>query len=188
MMKNDRFDRLLSAIRDQEIPETVVTQASERVWKSIAGDVTSNPQSLRTCDDFQALIPAYLAKQLVPARWLLVEDHLHACVACRHALERTRVGETQPVWRLESKRPSWSAWRWATGAAAAAAVVVAAFAISNGLFPGQHPVRAAVQSVDGSLYAIEGDNMRIISAGYEIRNGDEVRTAKGSTEIGRAHV
>jgi hypothetical protein len=184
-MKNDKFDRLLSAIRDEEVPETVVTRASERVWKSIAGEVTSNPHSLRTCEDFQALIPAYLAKQLVPARALLFEDHVHACVACRHALERKRVGETQPVWRLENKRASWPAWRWAMGTAAVAAVIVAAFALSNGYFPGQHPVRAAVQSIDGSLYAIEGDNMRIVPAGYEIRNGDEVRTAKGSTAVVR---
>ena len=56
-MKNDKFDRLLSDIREEEVPETIVTQASERVWKSIAGEVTSNPHSLRTCDDFQALIP-----------------------------------------------------------------------------------------------------------------------------------
>src|SRR5215472_9412870 len=102
-MKNDEFDRLLSAIRDEEVPETVVAQAGERVWKSIAGEVTSNPQSLRSCEDFQALIPAYLAHQLAPARTLLLEDHVHACVACRHALERKRVGEAQPVWRLQHK-------------------------------------------------------------------------------------
>ncbi len=184
-MKNDKFDQLLSAIQNEEVPETVVTQASERVWKSIAGEVTSNPHSLRTCEDFQALIPAYLAKQLVPARTLLFEDHVHACVACRHALEHKRTGETQPVWRLENKRASWPVWRWVMGAAMVATVVVVAFALSNGFFPGQHPVRAAVQSVDGSLYAIDGDNMRIIPAGYEIRNGDEVRTAKGSTAVVR---
>jgi hypothetical protein len=184
-MKNDKLDRLLSAIRDEEVPETVVTQASARVWKSIAGEVSSNPQFLRTCEDFQALIPAYLAQQLVPARALLFEDHVHTCVACRHALERKKVGETQPVWRLETKRAPWPVWRWAMGATAVAAVVVAALVLSNGFFPGQHPVRAAVQSVDGSLYAIDGDNMRIIPAGYEIRNGDEVRTAKGSTAVVR---
>ena len=58
-------------------------------------------------------------------------------------------------------------------------------AVSNGLFPGQHPVRAAVQTVDGSLYAWIGAEMRLIPAGYEIRNGDEIRTAKGSTAVVR---
>ena len=184
-MNAEKFDRLLSTIREEEVPETVVAQAAERVWKSIAGSSNVSPHSLRTCEDFQALIPGYLAKQLVPARALLFEDHVHACVACRHALDRKRDGELQPVWRLESKRASSSAWRWVLGAAAVAAVVVAAFSVSNGLFPGQHPVRAAVQNVDGSLYAVDGDNMRVIPAGYEIRNGDEVRTAKASTAVVR---
>ncbi len=184
-MKDEKFDRLLETIRSEEVPEKVVTQASERVWKSIAGNVDASPQSLRACEDFQALIPGYLKKQLAPARALLFEDHVHACVACRHALDRKRDREPQPMWRVESKRGSSSAWRWTMGAAAVAAVIVVAFAVSNGLFPGQHPVRAAVQTIDGSLYAVDGDNMRIIPAGYEIRNGDEVRTAKGSTAVVR---
>jgi len=182
-MKNEKFDRLLETIRSEEVPENVVTQASDRVWKSIAGG--ENPQSLRNCADFQALIPGYLARQLTPARALLFEDHVHACVACRHALDRKRDGERQPVWRVENKRASLPVWSWAMGAAAVAAVVVVAFAVSNGLFPGQHPVRAAVQTVDGSLYAVDGDNVRVIPAGYEIRNGDEIRTAKGSTAVVR---
>ena len=53
------------------------------------------------------------------------------------------------------------------------------------MLPGQHVVRASVQSVDGSLYTGAGAEMRLIPAGYEIRNGDEVRTAKGSTAVVR---
>lgn len=185
-MKNEQFDRLLSTIRNEEVPESVVAQAGERVWKSIAAETASSaPQSLRTCADFQALIPGYLAKQLSAARVLLFEDHVHACVACRHALDRKRSGETQPVWRLQTKRQPWSGWPWAMGTAAVAAVIVAAFGFSNGLLPGQHAVRASVQTVDGSLYAVEGDSARLIPAGYEIRNGDEIRTAKGSTAVVR---
>jgi hypothetical protein len=182
-MKSEKFDRLLETIRTEEVPESVVSKASDRVWNSIAGG--ENPQSLRSCADFQALIHGYLAKQLTPARALLFEDHVHACVACRHALDGKRDGERQPVWRVENKRASLPVWNWAMGAAAVAAVVVVAFAVSNGLFPGQHPVRAAVQTVDGSLYAVDGDNVRMIPAGYEIRNGDEIRTAKGSTAVVR---
>src|SRR5207302_3473789 len=71
------------------------------------------------------------------------------------------------------------------GVAAVCAVVVAALAFNNGMLPGQHPVRASVQTVDGSLYTGSGAEMRVIPAGYEIRNGDEVRTAKGSRAIVR---
>ena len=42
-----------------------------------------------------------------------------------------------------------------------------------------------MQTVDGSLYAGSGAEMRLIPAGYEIRNGDEIRTAKGSTAVVR---
>ena len=57
---------------------------------------------------------------------LLFEDHTHACVACRHALERARDGETQKVWRVERKRPpSVMAWGWAMGAAAVFAAAIA---------------------------------------------------------------
>ena len=184
-MKDEKFDQLLSTIRSENLPEALVTEARERVWKSIATDADPHPHFLRTCEDFQALIPRFLAKQLIPARALLFEDHIHTCVACRHALDRKKNSELQPVWRLETKRSARPAWRWAMATAVVATVVVAALAVSNGLFPGQHPVRAAVQTVDGSIYAVDGNNMRLISAGYEVRNGDEIRTAKGSTAVVR---
>ena len=188
-MKNEKFDRLLSEIRNEQVDDQVVAQAGERVWKSIAGagpTADLSTHTLRSCEDFQALIPGYLGKQLAPARALLFEDHVHACVACRHALERARDGEVQTVWRIESKRPDSISWRWAMGAAAVFAVaVVAALALSNGLLPGQHSVRAAVQTVDGSLYTGSGAEMRVIPVGYQIRNGDEIRTAKGSTAVVR---
>ena len=188
-MKNEMFDRLLSAIRNEHVDDKVVAQAGERAWKSIAGApraVDLSPHTLRTCEDFQALISGYLAKQLAPARVLLFEDHVHACVACRLALERAREGEPQRVWRVETKRRSSPLpWRWAMAAITCVVVAFAGVAFNNGLFPGQHPVRATVESVDGSLYAVSGEQMRVIPAGYEIRNGVEIRTAKGSAAVVR---
>ena len=146
-MKNEKFDRLLSEIRNEQVDDEVVAQAGERVLKSIAGDgprAVVSPHTLRTCEDFQALIPGYLGKQLPTARALLFEDHVHACVACRHALERVRDGELQTVWRVDTKRRSSRAWQWAMGAAAFVAVAVAGLAFNNGMLPGQHAVRAAV--------------------------------------------
>src|SRR6202020_383874 len=65
------------------------------------------------------------------------------------------------------------------------AVVFGAVAFRSGLLPGQHSVRAAVQTVDGSLYGGSGADMRLIPAGYQIRNGDEIRTAKASRAVVR---
>jgi FecR protein/Protein of unknown function (DUF3352)/Putative zinc-finger len=187
-MKNEKFERLMSEIRNEQVDNQVVAQAGQRVWKSIIGTHPAadlGTHTLRSCEDFQALIPGYLGNQLAPARALLFEDHVHACVACRHALEHARDGELQKVWRVEPKRPRAMAWGWAMGAAAVFAVAVAVVAFSNGMLPGQHIVRAAVQTVDGSLYTGSGAEMRLIPAGYEIRNGDEIRTAKGSTAVVR---
>ena len=187
-MKNEKFDRLLSEIRNESVDDKVVAQASDRVWKSIAeaGPATiASPHILRKCEDFQSLIPDYLAKQLAPARALLFEDHVHACVACRHAVKRARDGERQQVWKLEPKRSRSLGWGWAMAAAAVSAVALIAFAFSNGLLPGQHTIRAEVQAVDGALYAVSGEDVHIIPAGYQIRNGDEIRTAKTSTAVVR---
>ena len=186
-MTNDKFDRLLSAIRNESVNENVVAQAGERVWKSISEAAparAASPHILRTCEDFQSLIPAYLAKQLVPARALLFEDHVHGCVACRHAMERARDGERQQVWKLKGSR--WLGWRWAMAAAAVAAIaVVVTLAFWSGILPGQHAVRAEVQAVHGALYAVNGEDVHLIPAGYQIKNGDEIRTAKLSTAVVR---
>src|SRR5579864_6112353 len=87
--------------------------------------------------------------------------------------------------RVEPRRRRSMAWGWAMGAAAVFAAALAVIAFSNGMLPGQHVVRASVQTVDGSLYSGAGAEMRPIPVGYEIRNGDEVRTAKGSTAVVR---
>lgn len=187
-MKKENFDRMLSEIRNEQVEGELVEQAGQRVWKSItvaAPTADLGTHTLRSCEDFQALIPGYLGKQLAPARSLLFEDHVHGCVACRHALEKARDGELQKVWRVEARRRPAMAWGWAIGAVAVVAAAFAVIAFSNGMLPGQHVVRAAVQTVDGSLYTGSGADMRLIPAGYAIRNGDEIRTAKGSTAVVR---
>lgn len=185
-MKNEKFDHLLSSIRNEHVDDKVVEQATDRVWQSIAsGTTASDPGSrkLRSCEDFQSLIPAYLEKTLPAARALLFEDHVHACVACRHALDRARAGEEQVVLKFEAKARGSRAWKWMLGTAAVAAMALAAVAFYDGLLPGQHPVRGTVESVNGSLYAVSSDQVRLIPAGYQLSNGAEIRTAKGSSAL-----
>jgi ferric-dicitrate binding protein FerR (iron transport regulator) len=198
-MSDHKFDRLLSDIRNEAIDDRVVAEASDRVWNSLSASPSAqfSVQKLRSCEDFQALIPAYLEKALPEARGLLFQDHVHQCVACRRAVEQARRGEMQIVLQLSAQadrqtdRPTKTAshgfpvWRWAMSAAAVAVVAAATFALWNGSFPGQHVVRGSVQNVDGSLYAVVDDQVRLIPAGYQIRNGDEIRTAKGSNAVVR---
>jgi hypothetical protein len=185
-MSHHKFDKLISEVSNERVDDEVVSRAGERVWSSIAGAATAELSSrLKGCEDFQALIPSYLNKDLAEPRRLLLEDHLHECVGCRHAMEQARVGELQPVWQPRISASRFPVWRWAMGAAAVLAVGVVSFALLNGLFPGQHAVRGAVQNVDGSLYEVSDDQVRVIPAGYQIRNGDEIRTAKGSNAVVR---
>jgi hypothetical protein len=185
IMSDQKFNRLLSEIRNQQVDERVVAQAGERVWSSITASpaAADGMHRLGNCEDFQRLIPGYLEKNLPEARRLLFEDHLHRCVACRHAVGQARDGELQPTWQPKTAPGSFPVWRWAMGAAAVVLVAVATLALVNGLIPGQHALRGSVQNVDGSLYAVSDDQVRVIPAGYQLRNGDEIRTAKGSNAV-----
>jgi hypothetical protein len=190
-MSDHKFERLLSEIRSEPVEDSVVSQASERVWNAMtAAPATElSLHTLRSCEDFQGLIPAYLDKNLANARRLLFEDHVHQCVACRHAVDLARNGKVQPVWqparRAQTGARGFPVWQWAMSAAAVVVVAAGTFGFLNGMLPGQHAVRGAVQNVDGSLYAVVDDQVRVIPAGYEIRNGDEIRTAKGSHAVVR---
>jgi FecR protein/Protein of unknown function (DUF3352)/Putative zinc-finger len=192
-MSDQKFDRLLSEIQNEHVDDKIISQAGDRVWGAMNGSPVSelSVHKLRSCADFQALVPAYLSKSLPESRRLLLEDHVHQCVACRHEVDRVRKGETQPVWRPKIKARAntetrgFPAWQWAMGAAAAVVVAAATFALLNGFFPGQHVVRGSVQNVDGALYSVADDQVRLIPAGYEVRNGDEIRTAKGSHAVVR---
>ena len=198
-MSDHKFDRLLSEIRNEKVDDQVVSQAGDRVWSSITGSSGAelSTHMLRNCEDFQTLVPAYLDRKLPEARRFLFEDHVHQCVACRHAVEQARSGELgagkrpakQPAWGIvlhaQAESRKFPAWRWGMIATAAAVVVAGTLALANGIFPGQHAVRGAVQNVDGSLYAVSDEQVRLIPAGYQIRNGDEIRTAKGSNAVVR---
>ncbi len=186
-MKNDKFDHLLSTIRNQHVDDKVVSRASERVWESITGEPSTFDASasrLRNCADFQALIPAYVEQRLPAGRVMLFDDHVHGCVACRHALQEARDGEKQVVWKMKAGSSGRSRmWGWGFAAAAVAAVAIVAVGFNIGVLPGQHPVHGAVESVNGSLYAVSGDEVKLIPAGYEISSGTNIRTAKGSTAV-----
>jgi hypothetical protein len=186
-MSDHKFDQLLSEIRNEHVDDRLVAQAGERVWSSITGSPTAElgMRTLRSCEDFQTLIPVYLDKNMPESRRLLFEDHVHQCVACRHALEQVRDGELQPVWRPKIERSAFSVWRWAMGAAVVIVVGVGTLALVSGHLPGQRTIRGAVQNVDGSLYAVSDEQVRVIPAGYQIRDGDEIRTAKGSNAVVR---
>ena len=181
-MKNQDWDRLISQIRDESVSDEVIRGAASRVREAISGSESfeDTGHKLRSCADFRSLIPSYLSSRLTPARTLLMEDHLHQCVACRHALAAARTQSVPPraPQRRESKH--FPALRWAFAGALAAGIAIGIFAGNAGLLPGQHVPRATVASVDGSAFYVADSGSRLVPAGYKLGDGDEFRTGKGS--------
>src|SRR5215472_11910792 len=106
-MKTRDFDRLISQIREEDASDELIRQSAARVQESLSGSqsVEDAGQKLRSCADFQSLIPAYMSARLTPARTLLMQDHLHQCVECRHALDKARrpIAPKRVEHRVETK-------------------------------------------------------------------------------------
>ena len=174
------LERALLEIREEPVDPAVVEAAAARVWARLAeAAAQQGAEPIRGCADFQALLADYRLGHLPQERAMLVEDHLHACVACRHIYEGKVV--TMPAARPVSSaggRGSYAA-RWA----AAAVVVMAAGAgvwtvvERSGALAG----RARVESVNGALFQVAADGgLRTLAAGEDLPEGAEIRTAKDS--------
>ena len=92
------LDAIVAEVRDDELDPRVVEEAGRRVWARIAAEAAkatpNRPERLESCDDFRALFDEYRAGTLSGAQRMLVEDHTHACVACRKVLHPITVRMT----------------------------------------------------------------------------------------------
>ena len=169
------LEQAVTEICNETIEDAVVEAAAARVWARLAeGAPPKSAEHIRGCADFQSLIPEYRAGRLTEARALLLQDHLHQCVACRHVFEGKVV--TFPTSR--APRRTVHTVRWAV-----AAVVVAAAGLSIWVAVDQYggrTGRAIVQTVNGTLYEITPAGIRQLAAGQELPDGVEIRTAKDS--------
>ncbi len=78
----------MTEIRDDSADPAVIEAAARpRLGAARRGRRRTPREHIRGCADFQALMPDYRAGRLPEARALLVKDHLHECVACRHVYE-----------------------------------------------------------------------------------------------------
>jgi hypothetical protein len=169
-----QLEQAVNEIRSDTVDDAVVEAAAQRVWARL--EAAARPEHIRTCADFQALIPDYRAGRLAEARVTLLKDHLHECVACRKVYEGRVVAMPAP----QKARPA-SAYpvRWA-----AAAVVVLAVGASTWYLVERSATgsgRASVQSVTGTLYELRADGLlHPLQAGQNLPDGVEVRTAADS--------
>jgi hypothetical protein len=192
------LDRKFEEIRRQEIDPELIAQSARRVWERLQSSEAGVPQResgpaaagasgpLEGCADFQALIPAYIARRLPEARSLLLEDHSRECSACRRAIHRARYGNggASATDGPLSKPPRGWKLPLAAGLAVAAIVAIIVLAGIEGALPGlwtASGARATVESVNGSLYAISGQTPRPLARGMRLGPGEEIRTSPHST-------
>jgi hypothetical protein len=171
------LEQAVAEIRNDEADGAVVEAAAARVWARLSAQASSPApvEHIRSCADFQALIPEYRAGKLAPARALLLKDHLHECVACRRVSEG-RVAVMPAPRRAEPRRMHTARWASAAAAVAAAAGIYIWVGMDHGAAVG----RAFVQTVNGALYEITAEGIRPLAAGQPLPDGVEVRTAKDS--------
>jgi hypothetical protein len=178
------LERAVTEIREEAIDPAVVEAAAARVWARLAraaresAPAEVNGEHIRDCAGFQALFADYRAGRLSEARTLLLRDHLHACVACRRAFEGKVVEFTAPP---AVRRASLLSARWAVAAAvlvaAGASVWIAVDRLGGGM------TRPIVESVNGNLYEITDAGIMPLTAGQDLPDGVEIRTAKDSFAV-----
>ncbi|HUP03840.1 MAG TPA: FecR domain-containing protein [Bryobacteraceae bacterium] len=176
------LEQAVMEIHGEPVDDAVVAAAGVRVWARIVeaaweAGVEAAPEAaahIRSCADFQALIPDFRAGRLPEARAILVRDHLHQCVACRHVYE----GKVTSIASRGSARPAprRRAVYWAAAVVAAAGVSIWFSVDQFGVRSG----RAYVQAVNGSLFEITAAGIRPLAVGAALPPGVEVRTAKDS--------
>jgi hypothetical protein len=167
----------MAEIRDEGVDSAVMEAAAARVWVRLseaAATTTHAAALIRNCADFQALIPEFRAGRLSEARAMLLQDHLHQCVACRHIFEGKVVAmPAPPVVRRANHAARW--------AMAATVLLVAGTTIWWAVDQyGGRTGHAIVQSLDGTLYAVTADGIRPLLKGQELPTDVELRTAKDS--------
>jgi hypothetical protein len=188
-------DDVTAEIRSETLDSATVESAARRVWARMTGEQAAiaagvRPvEQIRNCDDFQALIPAYLQGYLSSARTTLLEDHTRECVPCRKALKQARHGNQEAI-RLQEQRAKADATRYRANVMrwAVAAVLV----VGLGLFAwpwiqrslnSLYTLSAIVEAAQGGVYKVTGDKTQAVKAGEKLLGGEHIRTAKSSGAV-----
>src|SRR5262245_16986843 len=182
------LDAAIDTVRTTEPDRTEMEDRAARVWARIGQELspesatTSNVEQIRSCGDYRALIPDYIAGRLSPARALLFTDHIHECVACRKALAAARGAESRPVRAKVKQHPYRPVAIFATAAALVAGIALQQAGYLNFLLP-VVKVNAMARTIDGRLYNVTGVNMNPVQAGAALKAGVPVRTAADSRAV-----
>ena len=202
-MSEDRLERALQEMRDEDVDSGTLEGARARVWDTVTSadpsihgapsssarfQGTSLRRSGRLCEEFRQDFPAYLGDALSDSRRVLVDDHLSRCTACRAAIAEMK-GESAigaMPGSLAGRNPGEgrsSRWvQWGALAAAAALLLPVLYlgrdAIDRMMGPGGP--RATVASVDGGLYRLP---VGPLEPGAAIGEHESIRTGPGAHAV-----
>ena len=177
------LDQAIEEIRNSSLAASQVEQASANVRyrlqeefnKVVRHPATTESERIESCEDFRALIPAYLTSSLTPSRKLLFEDHIRECMGCHKALETAKRGVRESAMhRPRTSRARQLKWLAPIAAALLIGLALQTVTVRDWLWP--IDVHAMVQMVDGGLFSIAGQNVRPLKAGERIERDQAVRT------------
>jgi len=172
-MSEDRLNKALDAMRNEEAAASDLAAAQARVWRQLAGTPAG------ACTEFRPALRDYLDGKLAEARRLLMEDHLGRCADCRKAFAEMK-GERTVVVMPAARRPALNRWqRWAIAAGVAAAALYLGRDRVDTLLAPSGP-RAVVEVASGDLYRLPEGTLR---QGAAIRDGEVVRTGPGARAV-----
>ena len=173
-MSEDRLERALEAMRNENVDPELLAGAHQRVWEKLG------QSGLAACEEFEPAISDYLGGKLAPGRRLLMEDHLSRCPRCR--LRLTELTGERKVVAMPTKRAFWrprgQAWAAAAALVMAAALYLGRDRIDTMLAAGGP--RATVVSIDGSLYRLPDGALH---AGASLGQDEAVRTGPGARAV-----
>jgi hypothetical protein len=175
-----QLEQAIQEIRDATLDPAEMEAAAARVWPRLAAELPAPSPRERVlgCAEFQAMLPEFRAARLSEARTLLLRDHLHECVACRKVYEgRVAVLPEPPARNIHHRI------RWGAAAAVIVGIGISIWVASSNR--GGRGGKAVVQNVNGALYAISADGIRLLSSGQDLPDGVELRTAPGSDAVVR---
>jgi len=173
-MSEDRLERALEAMRNENVDPEQLAGARDRIWEKLG------QPGLMACTEFEPGIRDYLAGNLAPNRRLLMEDHLSRCPRCRMQLTEL-TGERKVIAMPKARafwRPRWQAWAAAAALLIGAALYLGRDRIDTMLAPGG--ARASVASVNGTMYRLpEG----VLQTGAAVAQDEVVRTGPGARAV-----
>ena len=193
-MKPNILKEALDKMRSTTASPDQVQEASKRVLQNLEArysTVTPFPSAdsrIEGCEDFRALIPAYLSSTLSDARKLLLQDHLRECVRCRKALDALHRGgaaetavRTVRTGASQGRRRTVYRLAWGVAAVALLAVALQTNTVRDIVWP--IDVHATALNVDGGLYSVGGQQAHSMNAGQRIDRNQPVRTGNNSGAV-----